>query len=588
MIRRHRFALALLAVLAAILFIAPLAKREVFQFRDHSDYFQPMRWFTAQELSAGRLPLWNPYSASGEPWLANPQTGVFYPPAWLFLAMPFETAYMLYLLLHVVLLGWGAYALFVRSGSSGAALAGAVAILFSGPVLSLMDVSSNLAALAWIPLALWCASEGAWKRGGVVLAMAFLAGEPLLAAVAALLYVIVRRHRDIIGTAAIAFGLSAIQVLPFIEMIRGTDRTGGMDPSQILIDSMPFVDWVHVVIPAYIYHKAYGQMYVPAVYAGLSVTLLAIVGLTTLRKRRDLLGWIALLVATAFIANGPMFLTKLPVTLLRYPARLLPLAVLALGALAAAGWDRLRIDKRWLDLVVVLVIVGDLLPRVMPLLFTGPFHRDVVPYAESIGAKHKILRVGQDEMKRLESIGGYLNLYDHRYDSFTGAPLMTKAYLDVYTALQTSPSRERLDAAAIGYVITARELPPAFTRVARAWSMSAYAVPQPRSMAASIAASGVTPLTWEMDTSHARVIVDRAEPSVVTIAQQDAPGWSVTIDGKPAKKRLFFDVFRAVDVPGGRHEIIWTYHPRSFFFGAIMTLVTLIALTLSVFVKRAR
>ncbi|HEX7807931.1 MAG TPA: hypothetical protein VF608_04395, partial [Thermoanaerobaculia bacterium] len=181
MIRRHRFALALLAVLAAILFIAPLAKREVFQFRDHSDYFQPMRWFTAQELSAGRLPLWNPYSASGEPWLANPQTGVFYPPAWLFLAMPFETAYMLYLLLHVVLLGWGAYALFVRSGSSGAALAGAVAILFSGPVLSLMDVSSNLAALAWIPLALWCASEGAWKRGGVVLAMAFLAGEPLLA-----------------------------------------------------------------------------------------------------------------------------------------------------------------------------------------------------------------------------------------------------------------------------------------------------------------------------------------------------------------------------------------------------------------------
>ncbi|HVR37981.1 MAG TPA: hypothetical protein VMU84_02730, partial [Thermoanaerobaculia bacterium] len=221
--RRHRFALALLPLLATALFAAPLIRREVFTFRDHLDYFQPLRWFTAMQLRAGNLPLWNPYNASGEAWLANPQTGIFYPPTWMFLALPFDTAYVLYLLFHVVLLGWSAYLLFSRSVAPGAAMVGAVALMFSGPTLSLLDVSNNLASLAWLPLALWCAKERAHLRGGAVLAMAFLAGEPFIAAIAALLYVIVTPRATGIGqrvtTALVAIGVSAIQLFPFLETL---------------------------------------------------------------------------------------------------------------------------------------------------------------------------------------------------------------------------------------------------------------------------------------------------------------------------------------------------------------------------------
>jgi len=158
----------------------PLLRNEVFSFRDHGDYFQPLRWFTAMELQHGRLPLWNVYSASGEPWLANPQTGVFYPPAWLFVVLPFTTAYTLYLFLHVALLGCGAYLLFARlTRPGGAALAAAVALTFSGPAMSLLDVSNNLATFAWIPLILWCALNGASTRASATaIAMSFLAGEP--------------------------------------------------------------------------------------------------------------------------------------------------------------------------------------------------------------------------------------------------------------------------------------------------------------------------------------------------------------------------------------------------------------------------
>src|ERR1043165_8404721 len=128
----HRFALALLFVIALAMFALPLVRGEGFALPDPFAYSQPLHWFTSMELKGGRLPLWNPYNASREPWLANPQTGVVYPPARVFLPLPLAPAYMLYLFFHVVVLGWGAYLLFARTASRGAAFVGAVALMCSG------------------------------------------------------------------------------------------------------------------------------------------------------------------------------------------------------------------------------------------------------------------------------------------------------------------------------------------------------------------------------------------------------------------------------------------------------------------------
>src|SRR3990167_919457 len=53
-------------------------------------YFYPYWDYRAQELLAGRLPLWNPYLFMGAPFLANPQAGVLYPLNWplIFFAAP--------------------------------------------------------------------------------------------------------------------------------------------------------------------------------------------------------------------------------------------------------------------------------------------------------------------------------------------------------------------------------------------------------------------------------------------------------------------------------------------------------------------
>jgi hypothetical protein len=610
-VRRHRFAFAFLALVTAILFLQPLLKQEVFTLRDHFDYFQPLRWFTAEELKAGRLPLWNPYSASGEPWLANPQTGVFYPPAWMFLLLPFATAYMLYLLGHLVILGWGAYLLFSRTASRGAALVGAVAVTFSGPILSLLDVSNNLTTLAWLPLALWCAMEGAWRRGGIVLALAFLGGEPFLAAVIAMLYAATllgsrswsgpetarpsRRGRLLLLSAVAAAGISAVQLLPFVETLQGSDRASGLGRAQILRESMPPADWLRIAVPPRLTEsgidESLGQEYIPIVYIGASVLLLALVGLTRVHRRRDLAAWLALLAICAIVSTGPSLLAAVPGSPLRYPARLVALAVLPIAALAAAGWDRVRQDKRWLDLLVVLILLADLVPRSRPLLVTAPFDTNPVKYDVSIGGESKILRVGRlDPARRTAWIAGYLNLYDRRFDASTAAPVASKEYLDLHTMLVEAPTPELVSSLGIGFVITDRDLTESLTPVARSRGVSIYAVRQAAPMVTYQSQTWKvgTPVEWQAGTSRVTATLDAPERGVVTARQQASRGWSVEVDGRPADLLLVDELFLGVEVETGRHEVVWSYMPWSLRAGASISIITLLALHFSAFVKSSR
>jgi hypothetical protein len=587
--KQHRFAFILLALLATTLFLPALLRREVFGLRDHFDYFQPLRWFTAQELKAGHLPLWNPYSASGEPWLANPQTGVFYPPSWLFPVLPFATAYMLYLLLHLVVLGWGAYLLFARRAPPGAAMVGAAALMFSGPVLSLLDVSNNFATLAWIPLALWCACEGAWKRGAVVLTLAFLGGEPFFALLAALLYAIVRRHRDVLWTALLTLGLSAIQLFPFLEFALGSDRAaGGMDDALILRDSMTLGDWLHVAMPT---AAPTTQQFIPIVYMGVVALALALIGLTMIRQRRDVAGWLVLLVAAIALSTGPAWLTHLPLTLFRYPARLVPFGALAVAGLAVAGWQRIRADRRWLDLIVMLVLVADLLIRARPLLETQPFRTGVVPYAREVGATAKVFRFGEvDPQERPAWMSGYLNLYERRFDVFTAAPLASAPYVRMYRELLQAPSFQAVAYAGAAYILTRNELPRPWYPTDGAGHVRVYRNLEAFPMAAHFAPGSVTMrrASWTLDTSSARVSVNAPSDGVVVLRQQAAPGWRVAVDGKPAAPLVIDGIFRGVNVTKGRHQIVWKYRPASLVAGAAVTVLTLLSTQVFLFVKRSR
>jgi hypothetical protein len=654
---RHRFALALLALLIAILFAPPLVQRQVFTFRDHSDYFQPMRYYTATHMRVLSLPYWNPYSASGEPWISNPQTGVFYPPTWLFAVLPFETAYMLYLALHLLILGWGAYLLFARLTSPPAALVGAAIVTFCGPTMSLLDISNNLASFAWVPLVIWCAvSRAEPEVAALVLALTFLAGEPFFASIAALIYVIVVRDLpSILIAGAGAFGLSAIQLLPFLEMLRGSDRAAGLSPEQIFHESMRVADWLRIVVPPMFTQGAFdptlSQHFISVIYIGIPAVLLAIIsllptgeGAAKRRMRSEIiadarpssglrppspvgrrLAWLSLLFFSIIVASGPLIFAKLPLTLFRYPSRVVPFGALALAALAAIGWDRIRPQRRWVDLILVLIIVADLLPRERQLLDRAPFTTNRVPYALSIGRVAKILRMPSKPItNRSAWLAGYLNLYQRRFDAGTAAPLATERYMRLHDAAITRGSRELFDVIGAGFIFSDRPLPlrpvaslgpvtvyfnAGAPPMATFWSrVVSYSSPdealretvEHTDRAALFVWPAVDPkfaaapplvlsAAWVVvDSWHARAVVEAPTDGVVLLTQQDSPAWHVFVDGLERKKLLAAGVFRAVEVAKGHHEIVWRYRSRSLALGTIVTIVTAASLQLNRFVKRKR
>jgi hypothetical protein len=599
----RRIAFAVITLLTLVVFARPLLHNEVFSFRDHGDYFQPLRWFTANELRHGRLPLWNVYSASGEPWLANPQTGVFYPPSWLFLVLPFPTAYTLYLLLHVLLLGCGAYLLFARlTRPGGAALAAALALMFSGPAMSLLDVSNNLATFAWIPLIVWCAITGVSARASAAaIAMSFLAGEPFFAAVGALLFAIARRKgwRDLIDVALTSFALSSIQLLPFLSMVLSSDRAhGGLSRAQLFHDSMPLRDWLRIAIPPNLHATAYDprleQHFIPIVYIGALTMLFALIGAIVARRRA--LGWIAIITVCVVIGAGSHFapvaelLVRLPVTLFRYPARVVPLAALAICALAAIGCDRVIRWPRW-QIAIALLIFADLVIQIQPLLITATFDEHRVPYPPAIGRDSKIVRIDMTRtFDRDAWISGYLNLYDRRFDAWTASPIASQRYAALYQSAITHRDVPALSALSAGYVIAPGAL-AAFEPVAglRGAVVHRNRGAFPLAYVIDDTSRRLTPVTNLAFTSSSVFIdVDAPSPGDVLVTQQAAPGWSVTVDGVPANPHES-SVFRAVHVTRGHHAVKWIYRPLALIIGAILTLAALMRLLLSpMFVKRAR
>ena len=574
----RRVAFTFIVLLALAMFARPLMRGEVLTFRDHADYFQPLRYFTAVELRNFRLPFWNPYNASGEPWLANPQTAVFYPPFWIFLIVPFAQAYVIFLLLHLVLLGCGSFLLFSRFASARAAFIGAMTLMLCGPTLSMLDISNNLTTFAWIPLVLWCGLSGASSIAcGSAIAMSFLAGEPLFAAIGAVMFALVRR-RHLLDISLTAFCLAGVTLVPFLAMIAGSDRAGATAPEEILRDSMSPLDWLRMVVPGTTAH----ELFIPIVYVGIVPALLALIGLVSSVRTRTARPWVLLLALCVVIAAGRFLplvgdlLVKLPVTILRYPARLVPLGALALVALAAIGFDRIP-RFTWLTVAAIVLIIADLVPRIAPLLHNAPFDVHAVPYSLNIGRDGKIARSMQPNraFDRRVWISGYLNLFERRFDAWTAAPVVSQSYINVYAA--AFRRRDVLNSMSIAYVLTATSRGVVAERNPSAFPLAYF-----RDAAGRI----FRPASLAFTTSALFVVLDAPSNGLVVATQQDAPGWSVQIDGKIATP-LRDGVFRAVRVTRGHHEIAWRYRPRAFMIGSALTILALARMLLSEkFVKR--
>ncbi|MBN1977760.1 MAG: YfhO family protein [Anaerolineae bacterium] len=366
----RRWGYLLLLVPAAALFWRLWFTPSGFLYRPAGDYSDltithwPNAFFIRHSLATwGQVPLWRHLILGGEPFAANPLSGLWYPPNLLLLILPLTLAFNLLFVLHTAWAGWGGYRLARSLGASqaGGLLAALVIMLTPKALAHLASGHVGLyCAWAWLPWVLW-ASRRLARRGGpgdvamtaATAAMLILADVRLgfYGGLAAMGYWAVNLKSQIsnrkwqmaaaIGTASLVGALVAVQVLP-LAAVAGRLNRGGLTLEESGIASLPPSYLVGLLV------ADHGGFQETMTYLGVAGLLLALVGLGLWRGReRWWWGGLALVAAIYSLGTntpiyGLLYRVLPPLGWLRGPARAWFLVVLAAAVLAAWGLTALE------------------------------------------------------------------------------------------------------------------------------------------------------------------------------------------------------------------------------------------------------
>src|SRR5438552_2114811 len=338
-----------LALLVLVAFTDVAFGWRSFFTRDFANFGYPLAWHVQASYRAGEIPLWNPYNFAGLPFLAQWNTLALYPPSLIYILLPLPWSLNFFNLLHMHLGGLGMFCLarrWLRDGRA-ASVAG-VAYAFSGLMVSSLMWPNNMAALGCLPFVLLTGERAACKGGkrclaaALVLALQFLSGAPEILGLtwAGLLAVILfaqetpavaawRRFGRLAPLFVAGLGLGAIQLSPFVELLRHSQRSAAFASGEW---TLSWAGLGNFLVP--LFHTVQNrdriffqpdQQWVSSYYPGSAIVLLSLMALVSERTRR--VRWLAVfcLVSLALALGTHGFVydwlrrTTPGVGLMRYP-----------------------------------------------------------------------------------------------------------------------------------------------------------------------------------------------------------------------------------------------------------------------------
>ncbi len=335
---RHKW-LADVGVLALLLglclfffwqvFTPNLQNRRWFASGDFTDQFYAFRFYQAQEMWQGRLPLWNPHTFSGSPFLADIQSAVYYPFGLLTILVAGRSGLPLIAveveaIAHYFFASLFTYLLVKRLTSSRfAGLVSGIVYAYGSYLTSYPKLQmAILEGQTWVPLTLLAIHEAAKeeRRGkkrrssawlslaGLALGTTALAGHGqtlLLAAYTVLAYLLfaffplwrLADSQGRVGLTArllllpvIALGLAAAQLIPSFEYMRLSTRAqiGFLQAGGGFL----FSDLIALIQPG-----------LRVIYVGILPLILALLALI-LSKRRETAFWGTLALLALLLSLG--------------------------------------------------------------------------------------------------------------------------------------------------------------------------------------------------------------------------------------------------------------------------------------------
>src|SRR5690242_14717186 len=103
--KKDFYYIAILFLLVIVFFWRVVFLGECFTGGDIINQFYPWKYYLAEQTRTNHLPLWNPYTFGGNPFAANYQVGMWYPPDILFYFLPIALAFRINIVLHFFLAG---------------------------------------------------------------------------------------------------------------------------------------------------------------------------------------------------------------------------------------------------------------------------------------------------------------------------------------------------------------------------------------------------------------------------------------------------------------------------------------------------
>lgn len=340
--------------------------------------YYPRRVFATAAMRSGDLPLWDPHTFTGQPFLANFQSALLYPVNLVLYAVEPMRAMGWFLIIHLVMGGYFCWLCARAAGLSRAPAVAAALVFELNPFfLTRLGHPTFVAAASWLPLVVYAGfrlTAGATLRNAVLLAVplafAALAGFPqtlmhIHYALAWVLFVsiVTKENRSPLRLAAcgllgilLSFGLAAFQYLPTLEFLRASTRhamdlptflSGTHHPAMILKSVIPdfFGNPIDENLWSTIFSRGNGlfrQNYVSTLnYFGVLPLVIGVYGILTGRKRLFLAGLFLfplLVIWGTPLANAAF---HLPGFRLSRPDRLILLPIFAVSIGFGFGLERL-------------------------------------------------------------------------------------------------------------------------------------------------------------------------------------------------------------------------------------------------------
>lgn len=353
----------------------------------------PWKHFVIEMFQKGQIAFWNPYDFSGNPLMANFQSGVFYPLNLVFFALPFNSGWTIFIFMAPLLSALFTYFYLreIKIGKFPSIFSGIV-FAFSSYMVVWMEYGNIGHTFLWLPFGLFLTEKLIHNFNRkylffltATLFTAFLAGyiQGYFYIIITLAYYFLAKsfyNKQILTRKTVFFFLaiffpvllSSFQLLPTLELFRNSSRGNySLDALTKLLNPWWYV--ITVIVPDFFGNPAsrnhffYGTYIERVSYFGVIPFILALAALFQFKKRKEITIFgvifiVSLLLAYDILFTKFLYLIPIPVISTTVPTRVLSIFVFSGSILSAIGLDALLKDykKKFVYLAsgIVILLLG--------------------------------------------------------------------------------------------------------------------------------------------------------------------------------------------------------------------------------------